>query len=923
MKVYRFLRWTVVFALMLSLLFSSSAFGAPGRGDGGIFFNVQGLDFVREPAEETIIFVLAANVQKGGERAKLKRIQILDETGAKIAEKIPEKALENISDKVKDEEELKELVGLREVSEAEKHRPEWVEKAKQIQGMVEAQEFKFHLKAIKPSLKPGDTIGLKVVGDFSAKGKPVREEKTFSISYFGELPHIDSWYPGDGHIHTNYSDGGRLFTVGRRAWFAKKLLGFKWLIITDHAQMMDEQDWGDQVEDCEGAENAYNIAVMNGEELSTCVAYDPYAVSDKNPLTRPNHDSHYLAYNVETFIENPPKPQGTGNGQQTINLVNKHNYPNSFGVIAHPYWTPCLWNENWWNVTGFTGMELISGFERIARDRTLNRWDDVLEDGKHVVGLGNSDTHYFLHYGKLMTYLYMPGWDGIDHEKVYTAIREGQCVASTGPLVVFTVNDKPIGDTVSVMKKDTVTLDIAWKTTPEFGPIQRIDIVKNGDPVKRLGRPEGVEGYSGTKTVSYSVEEPGYFRLEGVTWSGRVAYTNPIWVKVTEPEISFVNSGEIKESSLVMDHQGDLHLFFANGQYLMYTSSSDHGATWSVPITLAGPYLPRHPAPSAPTYPNSSVNAVSATVDRNNKLHVCFYAMDRGTYDGTVVYQCDLLYATNQNGTWEVGTVIPAWGGGGYYGYVEGITPGSIYIASNDVIHIGGRHSGWWSWGGMLYDIHKLPNGTTWAREAMPYVRSGHVDAFLNAPPQIIEHEGTLKAFFFHHPEANPSASKIYYNKKIGGVWTGPYSDLPLNANYTAAGYSGEIEAGKIGMVADSQDHLHIAWANGTHNAVYYSPDGGNTVEVVDEEQTSIANVELTVSDDGSVLVSWRTVLADGGYAVRYRLKRSGTWGSILSLPWRHDNVLHTQISRNRKVIPGSVNLIGAAMGRYYIYRVH
>jgi hypothetical protein len=154
---------------------------------------------------------------------------------------------------------------------------------------------------------------------------------------------------------------------------------------------------------------------------------------------------------------------------------------------------------------------------------------------------------------------------GLTEAGVLAAIRDGQSVVTNGPALVVGVDrdgDGQLvvgrdalpstreGDEVAVDGTGTLDLDLAWRSTEEFGPVEEVRLVlgrSTGPRVVWSARPAGVEGFEGTARVGLAVgdlPEWSYARAECVTRSGldvvkhgrllrrveRRAYTNPVWV---------------------------------------------------------------------------------------------------------------------------------------------------------------------------------------------------------------------------------------------------------------------------------------------------------------------------------------------------------------------------------------------------------
>lgn len=329
--------------------------------------------------------------------------------------------------------------------------------------------------------------------------------------------------------------------------------------MTDHPQLMDlalpngdrngdygAGEWALETVECASAQSKYGISVINGEEISTWV----------NPNT--GHDSHYLGYNLNNFFvnfynenNNPLNDAAeVRTGQEIIDDVNAVG---GVGVIAHPYWTSCLWD--YWDTTGYVGMELTSGMDGLSPRKvdttTLGKWISLLNAKKHIVGLANSDSHFLGDaYGKIMTYLYIPGGHYTDHNTVYEAMRKRRAVISErGSLAAFTVTTPSdptaynIGDTLylNASNPESITLNVQ-SIGADGRKLSKIRLCSN------YAAPASFPASKTTINIGKDypiplVGEESYFRIEAdfrlSNTQVEIVYTNPIWVKTTKTVIDF------------------------------------------------------------------------------------------------------------------------------------------------------------------------------------------------------------------------------------------------------------------------------------------------------------------------------------------------------------------------------------------------
>jgi len=366
------------------------------------------------------------------------------------------------------------------------------------------------------------------------------------------------WYAFDGHIHTHYSDAHDRASVMERAQTAKEV-HLDMVTITDHEPMLEynplttaEEEWTAMKKDCTEASNG--ILVAPGEEIGTINALGIPIL----PIPLPKLSTgHYLAYGINGFVKGVDQDWAwTNASQENINQVHSKN---GFGFIAHPYmltmgphnWWP--WPKEEWDCTGFAGLELLNGEEKIASDDTLARWGilmsdrvqeirkgDRVEDGrKRWIAIGCSDAHSASEIGRSRTYIYLDGAQTI--ENMYGSLKKGQAVASHGPMVTFEIslldangeeigNPAKIGEILEANVGQKARLHIAWDTMDSFWGLEGIYIAGTLSPElngKAIEEATGDEGY-----IEHDIEltSAGYLRIEARLADGRTAYTNPIFI---------------------------------------------------------------------------------------------------------------------------------------------------------------------------------------------------------------------------------------------------------------------------------------------------------------------------------------------------------------------------------------------------------
>ena len=202
-------------------------------------------------------------------------------------------------------------------------------------------------------------------------------------------------YVGNPHAHTSYSDGAGLHAQVAEA---AARAGLDFVIVTDHNLWVD------------GVEGYYGrVLLLVGEEI--------------HDVRRRPQGSHLLAY--RTGGELAPR---ASNPQALVDEVNRRGgfcylaHPFELGSSVHRQLSHVLPAEDgtfpWrdWDVEGYTGIELwnyMSEFKGLLRNRmaalvhaywpsagirgpyraTLQKWDELLAEGREIAVIGGADAH--------------------------------------------------------------------------------------------------------------------------------------------------------------------------------------------------------------------------------------------------------------------------------------------------------------------------------------------------------------------------------------------------------------------------------------------------------------------------------------------------------------------------------------------------
>ncbi len=332
------------------------------------------------------------------------------------------------------------------------------------------------------------------------------------------LPAEPGWVAGDGHIHSNYSDGA--YDIFQRRNDAVNF-GYKWIFMTDHSDKLSST-YADYVYSC-GLASTTSIAVGADQEVSAAAGGDYLAYCCNEPLLNKYYNESYLP----TYVTND-------------------NPPNSFGGVAHPNNPIYPWTDFPKSVDrGFKFVELFSN-ERVPDSATIAEWHGQLnydlpgkiaagDSGAFTVAVSGSDAHFVAPYwGKNMTYL-KTNLTPPTIAPAYQALLAGQAVASgDGSFARFTMGGKQIGQVLRTTASDiSISYYIKGASPSTIISWFRLIRVSDGSIVPNSGEVPNTNLYQGTKTVTFAAGDDAYYlEVELLDSSGLTqrVYTNPIFL---------------------------------------------------------------------------------------------------------------------------------------------------------------------------------------------------------------------------------------------------------------------------------------------------------------------------------------------------------------------------------------------------------
>jgi len=284
-----------------------------------------------------------------------------------------------------------------------------------------------------------------------------------------DLPKYGNWYCGDTHYHSEYTNnavefGGHIEATDKSA----RAIGLNWLTVTDHSFDLDPTKWSNLQIDCSGL-NTNNFKCLVGEEIS-CL------ISGRIPPI--NAYNHYLAYNLDAVISGAEMEDNIGVTFTCTEITSQVNQ-NGFGYIAHPmsghddpFGDP--FRDPWQDYSlNFTGLEIWNGEDNINElEAGLNKWDELLKDGRKIFVEAGSDAHgeFNTGFAKVRTCC---NADSLAENDILDSLKNGKCFMTSGPALKFTINGKQIGDTVNIVDGENISMNIEWKSTEEFDKVDK------------------------------------------------------------------------------------------------------------------------------------------------------------------------------------------------------------------------------------------------------------------------------------------------------------------------------------------------------------------------------------------------------------------------------------------------------------------
>ncbi|MEE2912394.1 MAG: CehA/McbA family metallohydrolase [Planctomycetota bacterium] len=296
------------------------------------------------------------------------------------------------------------------------------------------------------------------------------------------------WISGDFHLHTlTYSGHGDSNMNERIISIVGE--GVEFAVATDHNHNTDYQPIIDQL----GA-NKHLTAVVGNEVSARYGHLNAFPLDANAAVVDQSKEASDLfsqiraeknAYGVVPIIQiNHPR-------WENIDYFGKRGLDPVTGESKDDRWSwdfDCIEvlneNEGW----GFNDAEITDLNVRRSKHSVLRDWYNMLNAGRSISAVGNSDSHAVISCiaGIPRNYVFTGNDDAsnVSPTAVANAIRTGRMSTTTGPFIRMTVNGHPMGSTISI--SDPVVDVYIDAQAASWIDLDTIRIIQNGEEVAKV-----------------------------------------------------------------------------------------------------------------------------------------------------------------------------------------------------------------------------------------------------------------------------------------------------------------------------------------------------------------------------------------------------------------------------------------------------
>jgi len=311
-----------------------------------------------------------------------------------------------------------------------------------IAGPIGSGEWTINLNILDENESQGqkDCCTLTILSDYNDKQRDntdtlvwVREDVTsFDLDLFDpkeDFQSVKKWYKGDFHTHTIYSDGDMSreenLTMSR-----KQSLDF--FVATDHNIV--PVSW----------RNKSDVLIIPGTEITSTLGHFNIINPDTSPF-------------VKNRVHDIYNESGT-------NEIIARDYGNALISINHPFLKGCPWIYKETSLSNVDSIEIINDptypDNPEATEQALLVWNEILNHGYHITGIGGSDSHMrpenYYEGSTEPSLIGDPGTfvfcDGLSAHNVIQGVRNGHVTVSRGNFINLTDGNCIPGETSSITK---------------------------------------------------------------------------------------------------------------------------------------------------------------------------------------------------------------------------------------------------------------------------------------------------------------------------------------------------------------------------------------------------------------------------------------------------------------------------------------
>lgn len=376
------------------------------------------------------------------------------------------------------------------------------------------------------------------------------------------LPGLDGWYHGDLHCHTYFTSDQIEFGAPIESLaLAGFSSGLHWIAATDHSYDLDDK--ADDYTQNDPLLLKWRIMRRISEMMSSTFTIIPGEEVTCRSLAGRN--CHMLAINSQRFI----KGSGDG-GEKGLMTKTEHSIGEAaaaclewggIACAAHPLERISIgeklflnrgeWKSGDLKNPGITAMQIHNGVRDSGFKRGKKAWIEMLLAGHKIAAFGGSDSHGDMNrrrrigipfvsihetrdhtFGSVRTVVKA---DSADTVHICEALKEGRAIVTEGPFIGLEVISGDAtagpGDTAA---RGQVGVRARFMSTNEFGGLKTGRILAGTIGGLKEHPITVIEDFRSVNDSfmeeSCHFDAPGYIRAECITETGRLCFTNPVWL---------------------------------------------------------------------------------------------------------------------------------------------------------------------------------------------------------------------------------------------------------------------------------------------------------------------------------------------------------------------------------------------------------